>query len=117
MTDNSNRYGDAPLGKSVEEVEQESGNLVNPPVEGEAVRANMDAADMVVPAIPTGVASGMGAPGTAGAAGAVVPLVPSASNGNASAVPAVVNPAGLVDDGLGMEESRNRTRTDSEGQV
>lgn len=117
MTDNSNRYGDAPLGKSVEEVEQESGNLINPPVEGEAMRAGQDAADMIVPAIPTGIASGTGMAGAVPAAGAVVPLVPSASNGNASAVPAVVNPAGLVDDGLGMEEARHRNRTDSEGQV
>lgn len=116
MTDNSNRYGDAPLGKSVEEIEQESGNLVNPPAGGEAVRDDMDAAGLAVPVIPTGVASGMGAAGGVPAAGAVVPLVPSASNGNASAVPAVVNPAGLIDDGLGMEE-RNRTRPDGDGEV
>ena len=33
-----NRYGDAPLGKSVEEVQDETGNRVNSPVEGEVVR-------------------------------------------------------------------------------
>ncbi|WP_102127820.1 hypothetical protein [Deinococcus planocerae] len=31
MTDSENRYGDTPLGRSVEEVEQEGGNLKNPP--------------------------------------------------------------------------------------
>lgn len=31
MTDSENRYGDTPLGRSVEEVEQEGGNLENPP--------------------------------------------------------------------------------------
>ncbi|GGM42780.1 hypothetical protein GCM10008956_18980 [Deinococcus arenae] len=54
MTDN--RYGDAPLGKSVEEIEQESGNVVNSPVEGEARRAEEAP---VVPALVTGTGSGV----------------------------------------------------------
>lgn len=36
MTDSDNRYGDTPLGKSVEEVEQEGGNLEpSPAADGE----------------------------------------------------------------------------------
>lgn len=54
MTDN--RYGDAPLGKSVEEIEQESGNVVNSSVEGEARRAEEAP---VVPALVTGTGSGV----------------------------------------------------------
>lgn len=38
MTNGDHRYGDEPLGKSVEEIEQEGGNRVNSPVPGEQVR-------------------------------------------------------------------------------
>ncbi|WP_102127821.1 hypothetical protein [Deinococcus planocerae] len=50
MTDNENRYGDAPLGRSVEEVEGDAGNRVNSAVPGEQVRDD----DMLagVPAAP-----------------------------------------------------------------
>lgn len=48
-----NRYGDAPLGKSVEEVEQDSSNRVNSPVEGEQVQGEAGA----LPAIVNGNAS------------------------------------------------------------
>lgn len=51
-----NRYGDAPLGKSVEEVEQESGNRENPAVTGEQARANDDT---VVPAVMVGNSVGV----------------------------------------------------------
>ncbi|MFC4637592.1 hypothetical protein [Deinococcus hohokamensis] len=69
MTDSSNRYGDRPLGKSVEEVEREGGNLTNPPVPGE-LRRDDDA-----------------------------PVVPAVIGGNASGVPGVaVSPVVLTDD-------------------
>lgn len=51
MTDN--KYGDQPLGKSVEEVEAEAGN---PKAPGEVVRAEEDAA--VIPAIVNANTSG-----------------------------------------------------------
>lgn len=38
MTDRDNRYGDAPLGRSVEQIEGDVGNRVNPAVPGEQVR-------------------------------------------------------------------------------
>ncbi|MFC4424634.1 hypothetical protein [Deinococcus navajonensis] len=56
MTDSSNRYGDQPLGKSVEEVEREGGNLTNSPVPGELHR---DEDAPVVPAVIGGNASGV----------------------------------------------------------
>lgn len=80
MTDN--RYGDAPLGKSVEEVEQDSSNRVNSSVEGERVQ------------------------GEEGALPAIV-------NGNASSVPAIVNPRGLLEDGGGADDGTARTGRDS----
>lgn len=45
-----NRYGDAPLGKSVEEVEQDSSNRVNSSVEGEQLQGEAGA----LPAISNG---------------------------------------------------------------
>jgi len=58
MSDTDHRYGDAPLGRSVEEIEREGGNLVNSPVQGE------DRRDDGLPlAVPLGVAgTGVGAP-------------------------------------------------------
>lgn len=59
MSDTDHRYGDAPLGKSVEEIEREGGNLVNSPVQGEDRRGD----DGVPLAVPLGIAgSGVGAP-------------------------------------------------------
>ncbi|WP_412026640.1 hypothetical protein [Deinococcus yunweiensis] len=85
MTDNSNRYGSEPLGKSVEEIEQESGNRVNSPLEGEAVRDREDQT-LVVPAVV---------------------------NGNTSGVPGVLNPGGLVERGSGADDGTTRERRDS----
>lgn len=62
MTDN--KYGDQPLGKSVEEIESESGNTVNSPVPGEQRRADEA---IIIPAI---------VPGTAGGTPAVVNIAP-----------------------------------------
>lgn len=71
MTDNSNRYGNEPLGKSVEEVEQAAGNVVNSPVEGEQRR---DHDETFVPAIANSNATGVPAivGGTAGGIAAVL---------------------------------------------
>lgn len=72
MTDN--RYGKAPLGKSVEEVASETGNRAQPASEGEAVRATQDRIqDKVIPAI---------------------------ANSNATAAPAVINPDALAADAV-----------------
>ncbi len=93
MTDN--RYGDKPLGKSVEEVENEQGNRVNSPMPGESRRELEDEANFV-PAVVTG--------GTGGSAG----------------FPAVVNPDALVEEGSGPADhteaaERGRDRTDRDG--
>lgn len=85
MTDNSNRYGNEPLGRSVEEVEQESGNLANSPVEGEQVRRDQDTA-LVVPAVV---------------------------NGNATGIPAAVTPGALVDRGGEASDGTTRENRDS----
>lgn len=80
----NNRYGDSPLGKSVEEVQDESGNVVNSPVEDEAVRASQEK---------------------------VVPVV---ANSNASGTPvAVVRPEGLVEAGAGTDDGTARTNSQS----
>lgn len=72
MTDPDNRYGDAPLGRSVEEVEQEGGNLVNPPGPGEdrgddevALPSVANANASAVPAVldPTGMREAEGETG------------------------------------------------------
>ncbi|THF84890.1 hypothetical protein E7T09_19855 [Deinococcus sp. KSM4-11] len=85
MTDTSNRYGSEPLGKSVEEVEQESGNVVNPPVAGEAVRRAEDET-LVVPAIV---------------------------NGNTTGVPALINRDALVDRSGTANDGTARENRDS----
>ncbi|EYB68389.1 hypothetical protein DEIPH_ctg025orf0279 [Deinococcus phoenicis] len=88
MTDSGNRYGNAPLGKSVEEIEQESGNLENSPVQGEQVR---DQEGVAVPAIV---------------------------NGNASSIPAIVNVDRLTEGGSGADDGTAPTNRDSsEGTV
>ena len=79
MTDNSNRYGNEPLGKSVEEVEQESGNLVNSPVEGEVQRAGEDT---FVPVIANANATGV--PGAIFSGGALVDRTGTADDGSTS---------------------------------
>ncbi|MBZ9714025.1 hypothetical protein [Deinococcus multiflagellatus] len=79
-----NRYGDAPLGKSVEEIEQEGGNLINDPRPGEA-RRDDDLAG----------------------------VVPAVVNGTTSAVPAVVRPGALVEGGSGADDGRTREGRDS----
>ncbi|BDP41231.1 hypothetical protein DAETH_12000 [Deinococcus aetherius] len=62
MTDSENRYGDTPLGRSVEEVEREGGNLENPPAaDGELWQGD----EIALPAV---------------------------ANANTSAVPAVLDP-------------------------
>ena len=90
MTDNSNRYGSEPLGKSVEEIESESGNLVNSPVEGEQRREE---------------SLGAGLP----------PVI--ATNANTTVMGGIVNPASLTDDlGSGADDGRARP-ADGEGEV
>ncbi|GGL70345.1 hypothetical protein GCM10010840_05520 [Deinococcus aerolatus] len=86
MTDN--RYGDKPLGKSVEEVENEQGNRVNSPLPGEN-RRDLDAAADFVPVVVSG--------GTGGSAG----------------FPAVVNPDALTEDGGGSVDRPDQTRADT----
>ncbi|WP_309572467.1 hypothetical protein [Deinococcus sp.] len=85
MTDNSDRYGSEPLGKSVEEVQQESGNITNSPVEGEAVRREEDAS-LVVPAVV---------------------------NANTSGVPAMVNMNRLVEGDAGADDGTRPGNRDS----
>ncbi|MDB5044935.1 MAG: hypothetical protein JWQ08_985 [Deinococcus sp.] len=88
MTDNSNRYGTEPLGKSVEEVEQDAGNQVNSSVGGEDRRRDDET------------------------------FVPAIVNGNASGVPAILNTNLLVDadgnDRIGnANDGTNRENRDS----
>lgn len=84
----TNRYGDEPLGKSVEQVQRESGNLVNSPVEGEVRREQEDAEMLVVPAVP---------------------------NANQTGTPAVaVNPGALVEPGSGADDGRAQSVSDGE---
>ncbi len=90
MTDNSNRYGNQPLGKSVEEVEQDAGNRVNSPVEGEERRDNDET---FVPAIANGNASG----------------VPGIVGGTAGGVPAILHTNLLA--GVDGKDSTNDGRT------
>ncbi|MEW6421372.1 MAG: hypothetical protein AB1511_06565 [Deinococcota bacterium] len=54
MTDRDHRYGEQPLGKSVEEVEAEGGNRLNSPVPGEQVREDELGAGLVVPPVLSG---------------------------------------------------------------
>ncbi|RJF73434.1 hypothetical protein D3875_19700 [Deinococcus cavernae] len=82
MTDN--RYGNTPLGKSVEEVQDEAGNRINSPVEGEAVRANDEK------------------------------LIPAVVNSNASGTPVgVLHPEALVEAGGSGDDGSARTNRDS----
>ena len=80
MTDN--RYGDKPLGKSVEEVESEQGNRVNSPVPGET-RRDLEADAAIVPAVVGGGSQSTGA------------------------VPAIINPDVLTEGGSGPDDRRN----------
>lgn len=81
-----NRYGDAPLGKSVEQIEHESANRVNSPVEGEVRRADETA------------------------------VLPAVVNSNTTAVPAVLNPDALVEGGGGADDGTARpSRGTAEG--
>ncbi|MEF2278077.1 hypothetical protein V3W47_07170 [Deinococcus sp. YIM 134068] len=80
MTDSDNRYGDTPLGKSVEEVEQEGGNLESPPAADGELWNN----DQVA--------------------------LPAIANANASAVPAVINPSlNPENEGTGTREGEEST--------
>ena len=79
----TNRYGSEPLGKSVEEIEDNSANRVNSPVEGEQRRAQ----------------------DTAG--------VPAAIPGNGSGVPVVVNPGALIEPGSGAQDGTSPASRDS----
>ncbi|NTY00404.1 hypothetical protein [Deinococcus sp. JMULE3] len=81
MTDN--RYGDAPLGKSVEEIQQESGNVVNSPATGEARRAEE------------------------------APVVPALVTGTGSGVIAAVRPDALIEPGSGADDGRDHQNRDS----
>lgn len=82
MTDK--RDSSKPLGKSVEEIEAETSNRVNSPVEGEAVRANEEK---------------------------VVPVV---ANINTSGTPvAVVNPVALIEEGSGPDDGTATPSRDS----
>ena len=76
MTDN--RYGDKPLGKSVEEVESEGGNRVNSSVPGEDRRELADEVNFV-PAVVSG-------------------------GGGTSGTPVLVNPAALIEGGSGPQD-------------
>ncbi|GGK22121.1 hypothetical protein GCM10008955_14520 [Deinococcus malanensis] len=78
MTDSSNRYGDQPLGKSVEEIEREGGNLENSPVQGEDRRRDDG---LVVPAVIGGTTSG--APGAVVGAGLLADRTGGADDGTA----------------------------------
>jgi hypothetical protein len=87
MTDPPNRYGNEPLGKSVEEVENDSGNRVNPSVEGEQVRHDQDGA-AVLPTVVNGTTSGV--------------------------VPAILHPDEMADDGGAHDDARRRNTETSE---
>ncbi len=93
MTDSDNRYGDAPLGRSVEEVEQDNTNRVNPPVPGEQVRDDGMLAGVPVPPVLSGPA------GTA--------MIPAVRDGER-----VTDRSGDADDGAAREN-----RDGSEGTV
>ncbi|MBB6015997.1 hypothetical protein ACFP9V_11360 [Deinococcus radiopugnans] len=87
MTDN--RYGDKPLGKSVEEVESETGNRVNSPLPGEARR------DLEVDA-------------------AIVPAIVGGGGESTGAVPAIINSDALVEGGSGPDDRQAPDRGTSE---
>lgn len=78
-----NRYGDAPLGRSVEEVEQESGNLENSPVQGEETGPDE------------------------------ITALPATANANTSAVPAVLYPDHMEERGNTPDDGTARPNRDS----
>ena len=80
------------IGKSVEEIESESGNRVNSPLEGEAHRDDADT--VMVPAVNS--------PGT-GVTGA----------GVLGGLPGVIG-TGLTDDRAGTEDGRGGKKSDGE---
>ncbi|WP_084050840.1 hypothetical protein [Deinococcus hopiensis] len=107
MSDTDHRYGDAPLGKSVEEIEREGGNLVNSPVPGEN-RGDDGVLPVVIP--PAVAGTGVGAPLVGGVAGT--------GNGLAAAELAVVGNGRLVEDGGDADDGTARANRDSsEGTV
>jgi hypothetical protein len=83
MTDSSDRYGSQPLGKSVEEVESEAGNRVNPAVPGEQIRHDEE----------------------------VVAMIPAVSNSNINTNPGVIEPRTFRTDGGKAEERRDRAQS------
>jgi hypothetical protein len=86
MTDNG--YGDAPLGKSVEEVQEEGGNRENSPVQGEETGPDE------------------------------ITALPATANANTSAAPAVLYPAHMEERGNGPDDgTTNPNRDSSEGTV
>lgn len=91
MTDNENRYGDAPLGRSVEEVEGDAGNQVNSPMPGEQVRDDQMLGGVPVPPVLSGPA------GTA--------MIPGVTDANRT-----MDTSGGADDGTAREN-----RDSSEG--
>ncbi|GBF06439.1 hypothetical protein DAERI_090025 [Deinococcus aerius] len=93
MTDPDNRYGDAPLGRSVEEVEQDNTNRVNSPVPGEQVRDDDALAGVPVPPVLSGPA------GTG--------MIPAVTDGGR-----VTDRGGDADDGTARE---NRDSTEENG--
>lgn len=84
MTDN--KYGNEPLGKSVEEIESESANTINSPVPGEQRRAEEAT---VIPAVVTG---------------------------NAGGIPAVINPEALIEKGSGPGDEAAQKNKDNSKQ-
>lgn len=85
MTDNDsgNKYGSAPLGKSVEQVADESANRVNSPVQGETRRENEQQ------------------------------VIPAVINSNASSIPAVINPEALVEKGSDAHDGQAKPSRDT----
>ena len=65
MTDNQNRYGDEPLGKSAEEIEGDAGNRVNSSMPGEQVRDDQMLGGVPVPPVLSGPAGTAMIPGAA----------------------------------------------------
>lgn len=89
---------DVIVGKSVEEIEADSSNRVNSPVEGENRR---DDADTMIPAVPLGVASsGITGAGTAG--GGLVGVIAVAGSAD-----------GLTDHSSGADDGREQNQRDS----
>ena len=90
------------IGRSVEEIESESSNRVNSPLEGEA---HQDAADTVL--IPAVNSPGTGLTGT-GVAG------PGVMGGLPGILGSELADDGLINKGAGSEDGRGGKRSDSE---